>query len=308
MPHAHAELVEVGPRDGFQAIASLIPTETKIALIRRLHAAGLRRIEAAAFVSEKALPQMADAAAILAAARELKDLDVQVLTPNRRYAERALAAGADHVGFVLSVSEKHNLNNVRLTSNQSAAEYLKVLDALPEGIKVRLNVATAFDCPFEGAVAPERTLERIGPLVEARPDAEIALCDTTGRVTPDRVAALFTAAMAQSAATGGWVFHGHDTYGLGVANVLAAFGAGVRVFDASFGGLGGCPFAPGATGNVATEDVVWTFAQMGITTGVDLEALLSLAEDGAALPGAPAGGRVRAALRGTRCAGASLAA
>ena len=303
-----AVLVEVGLRDGFQAIGPLVPTDVKIDLLQRLYHTGLRRIEATAFVSEKALPQMADAASMLAAALELPDLDVQVLTPNRRYAERALEAGADHIAFVLSVSEAHNVNNVRLTPAQSAKEYLQLVQTLPSRIKVRLNVATAFDCPFDGAVDPQATLALIAPLVEAGPEVEVALCDTTGRVTPDRVAALFAAAAAKLPGVASWVFHGHDTYGLGVANVLAAYASGVCVFDAAFAGLGGCPFAPGATGNVATEDVVWTLDRMGVSTGVDLQALLPIAQQGAALPGALPGGRVRAALSGAGCVAGRLAA
>ncbi len=302
-----ATIVEVGPRDGFQAIGPHIPTAAKTAFVRRLHAAGLHRIEATAFVSEKALPQMADAAEVLAGTRDLPGLDAQVLVPNRRYCERALQAGAAHVAFVLSVSDKHNRNNVRCSPAQSAEEYARLVAGLPVGVALRLNVATAFDCPFDGAVTAQATLALLGQLVPIRPDAEIALCDTTGRVTPDRVAGLFEAAATQFPQVAGWVFHGHDTYGLGAANALAAWSVGVRVFDASFGGLGGCPFAPGATGNVATEDLVWTFDRMGIATGVDLTALLPVATDGAALPGAVAGGRVRTALA-SACEPRSLAA
>ena len=289
-------IVEVGPRDGFQGIDAFIPTATKIDMITRLHGAGVRRIEATSFVSEKAMPQLADAAEVLSASQNLPDLDVQVLTPNLRYAEKAVAAGARHVAFVLSVSDKHNLNNVRRLPADSAAEYATLSRAIDPQIKMRLNLATAFDCPFDGDIAPERTLALLEQLVDSRAGAEVALCDTTGRVTPDRVRALFERAMAQFPMVSGWAFHGHDTYGLGVANVLAAYEAGVRVFDASFAGLGGCPFAPGATGNVATEDVVWTFDHMGAPTGIDLTALIAVARDGAELPDACAGGRVRKAV------------
>jgi hydroxymethylglutaryl-CoA lyase len=183
---------------------------------------------------------------------------------------------------------------------ESVEEYARLIGSLPPGIRIRLNVATAFDCPFQGPVPAEATLELLAQLIPVRPDAEVALCDTTGRATPDRVTALFEAAQARFAQTARWAFHGHDTYGLGVANVLAAFQAGVRTFDAAFAGLGGCPFAPGATGNVATEDVVWTFDRLRVDTGVHLDMLLQAAEQGAALPGALYGGRVRDALRGAR--------
>jgi len=295
-------LIEVGPRDGFQPIGRLIPTDTKIDYIRRLYEAGVRRVEATAFVSDRAVPQLADAAEVLAGAKALPGLDVQVLVPNQRYCEKALEAGAENVAFVLSVSEKHNMNNVRRTPQDSVEEYRRLVEALPAGIALRLNLATSFDCPFDGAVAPDDVIALLDQLVPIRPDAEIALCDTTGRTTPRDVSELFARAIARFPNGPSWVFHGHDTYGLGVANVLAAYSAGVRAFDSSFAGLGGCPFAPGATGNVATEDVVWTFDKMGVSTGIDLDRLLDVAEDGATIPGALSGGRVRTALHSQRCA------
>ena len=249
-------IVDVGPRDGFQPITQLIPSATKIKVIERLYAAGIRRIEATAFVSETAVPQMADADTVLAAAQALPDLDVQVLVPNRRHAERALAAGATRLAFVLSVSEKHNMNNVRKLPAESVEEFARVVDLLPDGVAMRVNLATAFDCPFDGPVDPQRTLGIIEELAAIMPSAEICPCDTTGRVTPDHVGALFRDAKQRNPGVSDWAFHGHDTYGLGVANALAAIGAGVPVIDSSVGGLGGCPFAPGATGNVATEDLV----------------------------------------------------
>lgn len=288
-------IVEVGPRDGFQPIGPFIPTDRKIALIDQLYDAGIRRMEATAFVSPRAVPQMADAADLLMHVRTKPDFDVQVLVPSQRQAERALAADATHLAFVLSVSEAHNQSNVRRTPEESVADFRAIVDMLPPGIKLRVNLATSFDCPFDGPVAPDKTLALIEALLAIAPNAEIALCDTTGRVTPDRVAALFACA-AERFAGRRWAFHGHDTYGLGVANALAAYNVGVRVIDASFAGMGGCPFAPGATGNVATEDLVWTLDAMGITTGVDLARLLSAAGEATTLPGACVGGRVRDAL------------
>ena len=294
------QLVEVGPRDGFQPIEPFIPTKTKIALVQQLHRAGGRRMEVTAFVSARSVPQLADAETVLAAARALPGLDAQVLVPNRRFCERALQSGADHIAFVLSVSERHNLYYVRRTPAESAAEYLELLTSLPGEVRVRLNVATAFDCPFDGPLPAEQTLAILDRLVPARPDIEVALCDTTGRATPDRVQALFTDAVARYPATG-WAFHGHDTYGLGVANALAALHAGASALDASIAGLGGCPFAPGATGNVATEDLIWTLHEMGHHTGYDLGELLHGAELAAALPGASPGGRVRVARSASAC-------
>lgn len=295
-----AELVEVGPRDGFQSVAPFIPTARKIGIISALHAAGVQRIEVTSFVSPAALPQLADAAEVLAAAQAMPGLDAQVLVPTARHAMRAVKAGARHLAFVLSISERHNRGNVRRSPEESAQEYRQLVGGLPEGAKLRLNVATAFDCPHDGRIAPERTLALLETLADVAPQAEIALCDTTGRVTPRQVRLLFEAASARFPEVARWAFHAHDTYGLGAANVLSAWNAGVRVFDASVAGLGGCPFAPGATGNVATEDLVYMFDGMSVATGIDLGALVTAARDVATLPGVQVGGHVRQALESRR--------
>ncbi|MBK1660895.1 hydroxymethylglutaryl-CoA lyase [Paracraurococcus ruber] len=293
---ATVDLVEVAPRDGFQPIGPWIPTETKIATVRRLAAAGLRRIEIGSFVSASAIPQLRDAAALVEAAAAIPGLRPQVLVPTAKRAREAVAAGARFLVYVLSASEAHNWSNVRRPVAESAEDYARMLDALPADVAVRINLATAFDCPFDGRMAVPPVLDLIGRLAALRPDVEICLCDTTGRATPDHVAQLASAAAARCPDVAAWAYHAHDTYGLGLATTYAAYQAGIRVFDAAAGGLGGCPFAPGATGNVATEDVVWMFERMGIPTGVALDALLPIAADVAALPGASAGGRARAAL------------
>ena len=304
---AAVTIVEVGPRDGYQGIGPFIPTEIKIQQLERLYAAGLRRIEIGSFVSTSAVPQLRDTRDLLAACARLPGLDPQVLVPSERRGREAVEAGARRLVFVLSVSEAHNRNNVRRHPLESVGEYERLLAAVPPDVAIRLDVATAFDCPFTGRVPEAQTLDILERLIPLRRDAEIALCDTTGRVAPDHVESLFAACLERFPdAGGGWVFHGHDTYGLGLANAHAAFRRGVRVFDASFGGLGGCPFAPGATGNVATEDVVWMFERMGVATGIDLDALVSVARDAAMLPGAISGGRVRDALL-SRAAGGACA-
>lgn len=296
-PHAsRVEIVEVGPRDGFQGIGPFIPTETKIGFLRRLAAAGLTRIEVGSFVSATAVPQLRDAAEILAASAAIPGIVAQVLVPNERFGRQAIAAGSSFLAFVLSVSETHNRSNVRRHPLESVGEYRLLLDALPFGTAMRLNIATAFDCPFTGRIAEADTMALLEQVVPLRPDAEICLCDTTGQAVPDQVERLFAAAMSRFPEVGRWALHAHDTFGLGLANVHAAWRVGVRVFDASFAGLGGCPFAPGATGNVATEDVVWMFHRMGCETGIDLGALVPVACDGADLPGALPGGRVRLAM------------
>jgi hydroxymethylglutaryl-CoA lyase len=296
------DIVEVGPRDGFQSVASFIPTEIKISILSNLYKAGIRRVEATSFVGT-AVPQMADAKEVLAAVNTLPGMDAQVLTPTARYAECALAAGASHIAFVLSVSERHNLSNVRRTPATSVTEYAAIATSLPSTVKLRLNVATAFDCPYDGRVSPEATLDLLDQLVAIAPNAEIALCDTTGRATPGRVGELFTSCYARFPGVKSWAFHGHDTYGMGAANSLAAWRSGVTVLDASVAGLGGCPFAPGATGNVATEDLVWLFEDMGIASGISLGNLLEVATMVEALPDTQTGGRVRKAVAARRSRG-----
>ncbi|WP_340314927.1 hydroxymethylglutaryl-CoA lyase [Rhizorhabdus argentea] len=294
-------IVEVGPRDGFQSVDPFIPTPHKLELIEKLHAAGLRRMETTSFVSARAVPQFADAAEIVAFSNGLLGLDPQVLVPTARHAERALAAGATRLSAVLSVSEQHNMGNVRRTPMESVAEYADIIALLPAGASMRLNVATAFDCPHRGRIDPDAVLALLDHLVAVTGEVEIALCDTTGRADPAHVRTLFDAARYRFPEVSAWAFHAHDTYGLGTANVLAAWDVGIRVFDASVAGLGGCPFAPGATGNVATEDLVWMFERMGVETAIDLHMLVETAREVTELSGGQKGGRVRDAMMSRSC-------
>ncbi|MCM2502060.1 hydroxymethylglutaryl-CoA lyase [Aureimonas altamirensis] len=297
LPIHDVEIVEVGPRDGFQPIGPFIPTAQKLGFVEDAAKAGLRRIEIGSFVSAKAVPQLADTPELLRGVEGHERLLPQVLVPTSRRGEEALAAGAPMIAFVLSVSEAHNRNNVRQTPAESAEAYAALMQRTPATIPVRLNLATSFDCPFEGRVGPDAVLALLERLVPLRPDAEVCLCDTTGRAAPAEVRQLFAAARAAFPQVRHWALHAHDTYGRGVANVFAAFEEDVRVFDAAMGGLGGCPFAPGATGNVATEDLVSMFDRMGVASGVTLDALVPLANRAAALPGAQAGGQVRHVVR-----------
>ena len=203
------EIVEVAPRDGFQPIGPWIPTETKIAFLRRLVAAGLRRIEIGSFVSAAAVPQLRDTAELLAAASELPGLRPQVLVPTARRGRDAVAAGARFLVYVLSVSESHNRSNVRRSPAESAEDYARLLDGLPAGVEVRINLATAFDCPFEGRVPVGAAVDLIGRLVALRPDVEVCLCDTTGRATPDHVAQLSAASAASFPRVAAWAYHAH---------------------------------------------------------------------------------------------------
>ncbi len=285
------ELSEVAPRDGLQSIAAFVPTETKIALVRASYEAGLRRMEIGSFVSPKAIPQMADTAAVLQFAKQLEGLECTVLVPNRKGFDLAMAAGADRLGLFMSVTEGHNQANLNRSRADSLADLGAIVRDAPAGTRIRFNLSCAFHCPFEGVVPEQDALDLIEQVVALNPEMEIAICDTTGNASPDQVRRIFSHAVASWGTR--FAFHGHDTYGMGVANVVAAYEAGCRVFDAASGGIGGCPFAPGATGNVAMEDVVWMFRRMGVKTGVVWDKLLVAADMAAAVPGATPGGAMR---------------
>jgi hydroxymethylglutaryl-CoA lyase len=288
-------LSEVAPRDGLQSIGTFVPTETKIALVRASYEAGLRRMEIGSFVSPRAVPQMADTGEVLKAAKQLAGLECTTLVPNRRGFEAAVNAGADRLGLFMSVTEAHNKANVNRTREESFADLAAIVRDTPKGVKIRFNLSCTFHCPFEGVVPEQDALDFIARVVALDPDMEIALADTTGNASPDQVRRVFEQAQERwsSPTHPRFAFHGHDTYGMGVANVAAAYEAGCRVFDAASGGIGGCPFAPGATGNVAMEDVVWLFRRMGVETGVDFPKLLAAADLAAGIPGAVPGGAMR---------------
>jgi hydroxymethylglutaryl-CoA lyase len=291
---------EVAPRDGIQAIAApIVPTAQKVALIRALHAAGLRRMEVGAFVSPRAIPQMADSAEVLAEARSLPGLECAVLVPNRRGFDAALQHGAHRLGFFMSATEAHNQANLNRSRADSLAELSTLLREVPRGTPVRFNLSCVFHCPFEGVVPEAAALDLVERIVALDDSMEIGLADTTGNAAPDQVKRVLAHAIRLWGKR--FAFHGHDTYGMGVANVAAAYEAGCRMFDGAAGGIGGCPFAPGATGNVATEDVVWLFRRMGVATGIDWNGLLAAADMAAGLPGALPGGR----MRGVRAARAA---
>jgi hydroxymethylglutaryl-CoA lyase len=296
---AGVEIVEVAPRDGFQAEKALIPTETKVALVEQLGACGFPRLEIGSFVSPKAVPQMADTPEILKRARLPAGTRVMALVPNARGLGLALDAGVRDVNWVLSVTESHNRANV----NRSVEESLLDFAAAWEGVgrdkpRLRLSLSTCFDCPWEGRVPEEAVLRCVERVLAVAPDVEIAVSDTTGRAATNHVGSLF--ARLQAAYAGERVrfaFHGHDTYGLGVANAIEAWRQGVRVIDGAAGGLGGCPFAPGAAGNTASEDLVFAFEHMGVRTGVEFGRLLAAADRVAAIAPDQAGGKLRAVPR-----------
>lgn len=289
---SRVQIWEVAPRDGFQPVAPFIASATKIAAVRALAAAGLTHQEVSSFVSPRAIPQLADAADVFFAAKAIPGLVGCVLAPNRKGVELALAHGAHRIGLFMSVTESHNRSNVNRSVDASFADLSALVVEIGERAEIRFNLSCSFHCPFEGVVPEAKTLGMIDRVAALRPGMEIGVADTTGNAAPDQVGRVFQAAIARHGPR--FAYHGHDTYGLGLANVAAAYHAGVRVFDAAAGGIGGCPFAPGATGNVATEDVAWLFHRMGVETGIDLAKLLDAADTITRIDGVTPGGRVRA--------------
>jgi hydroxymethylglutaryl-CoA lyase len=276
-------LREVGPRDGLQNEAP-VPTAGKVALVDALSRTGVGRIEAVSFVHPKAIPSMADAAEVWSAVVRNADVRYSALVPNLRGAERALAAGFDEIEVVVSASDTHNRKNVNRSTEESLDDIAAILDlAHGRGATCQVIVSTAWGCPYEGDVPVERVLAVAGRALADGADT-LSYGDTTGMATPSRVTRLVgeTRTAFPDASLN---LHFHNTRGTGLANVLAALQLGVSDFDASVGGLGGCPYAPGATGNIATEELVHMVEDMGVATGVDLEAMIEVAAQAEVLVG-----------------------
>lgn len=292
------EIVEVAPRDGFQSIREPLPTDEKIRCIQALVEAGITRLEIGSFVSPKAIPQMADTGELVAAFADQPALRLSALVPNLKGAVLALSHGIREVVYVVSVSETHNRRNVRRSVDESLADLGRVIERLREtdGTRLRLDLGTSFDCPFEGTIGWHQVDRVLGEALELAGELplEVALCDTTGRATPYQVADHVTHLRERHAGPGlDWGFHGHDTYGMGVANALFALHHGATAVDTACAGLGGCPFAPGATGNTATEDLLYALQGGGVATGIDLPRLLEAADHIAALPGGQTASHLR---------------
>lgn len=282
-------VTEVGTRDGFQAEAQFIPTDTKIRLINELIAAGVPRLEFSSFVSPRAIPQLADVVEVLEGVQRDSGSTLAALVPNERGAARAAAAGVDEMVTFVSASESHNLKNVNRTIGESLKGFDEVARiASIDGVPVHGAIATAFGCPFEGDV-PVTSLERIARHYRDLGFVGISLGDTTGMATPllvKRAVRHLRDTLPDLHVT----LHFHNTRGVGLANVMAGLSEGIDGYEASFAGIGGCPFAPGATGNICTEDLVYLLHEMGIETGIDLERLCAIARDvetvvGRTLPG-----------------------
>jgi hydroxymethylglutaryl-CoA lyase len=284
---------EVGPRDGFQNEPETIPTAEKLRLVDLLSGTGLRRIEATSFVRPEAIPQLSDAEEVLAGMQRREGVAVSVLIPNERGLERALALRErfDEINVFVSASETHNRKNVNRTIEESLAGLERtVVTARAEGLRCEGVISVSFGCPYEGEVPPGRVFE-IGERLVAAGCEEIGFGDTTGMANPRQVNEFFAAARERLAGTE-LTAHFHNTRGQGLANVLAALEQGVESFESSFGELGGCPVPPGATGNVATEDVVSMLDEMGVETGIDLPALVAASRAAQEVLGRPLGSHV----------------
>lgn len=269
---------EVGTRDGIQSLGAFIDTARKVELLEALSETGLRRIEATSFVNPKAVPQMADAAEVMARVCRRPGVKYEALVPNMRGAQDALAARIDAVLVVLMASEAFNLKNVRMSVADSLAQASSIkafCDA--GGVSCIGAIGTAFGCPYEGEIPQSRVFDLTSRLLELG-FTEVTLADTTGMANPLQVERMVSAVLEQYADRAAFALHFHNTRGMGLANVVAGVRAGVTCFDASVAGIGGCPFAPQAAGNISTEDTVHMLHEMGYSTGVDLERLISVAQ------------------------------
>jgi len=275
----HVVIREMGLRDGLQSVATIVPTDAKRAWIRAAYEAGQREIEVGSFVPAHLLPQLADTAEVLAYAQTLPGLKATVLVPNLKGAERALAADAEGLLVPLSASHAHSLANLRKAPDDVVAEIARIRaarDAAGARTRIEVGMSTAFGCTIQGHVDPAEVVRLVQAVLDAGVDT-VSLADTVGYADPAMVADLFERVLAVA---GDRLIcgHFHDTRGLALANICAAMQLGITRFDASIGGIGGCPHAPGASGNVATEDLAYLLASMGVQTGLDIDRLLALRE------------------------------
>jgi isopropylmalate/homocitrate/citramalate synthase len=295
-PALHVTVVEVGPRDGLQNEAALVPASAKVAFIEALASAGLSVVEATAFVSPRAIPQLADGEEVFRAVRKREGVRYPVLVPNEKGMDRAEAAGARDIAVFTAASETFNLRNTNASIEESFTRFAPVLArARRAGIRVRGYVSCAFGCPYEGRVRPELVAAVAARLHEAGCD-EISIGDTIGVGVPTQVPEVVGRTVEAGVPLLALALHFHDTRGTALANVAEGLRAGVRTFDASAGGLGGCPYAPGAAGNVATEDLLYLLHGMGFETGVSLDAVAEASRALSSVTGKSPASRVFAAL------------
>lgn len=294
LPHK-VKIVDVGPRDGLQNEPGKVPAAVKIELIERLADAGLPVIEAAAFVSPKWVPQMADSAAVMTGIRRRPGVVYPVLVPNRKGLEAAIAAGVDEVVVFSAATESFSRRNTNCSIDEGLARFADVcVEAIAHGLKVRGDISVCLGCPYEGDVDPQAVV-RVARALDAMGCYEITICDTIGTGTPGQARAVFDAVM-EHIPTRRLAGHFHDTYGQALANIYVALECGIATFDSSVAGLGGCPYAKGATGNVATEDVLYMLNGLGIETGVDLDKLIAAGQFICDALGRPTNSRAARAL------------
>jgi len=267
---------DVATRDGFQIEPNFIPTEDKIALIDRLSETGLAKIEVTSFTSPKAIPNLRDAEEVMRGIRRVPGVEYTVLVPNVKGCERALSCDVDEINLVMSASDTHGMANLRMTPEQSLIQFREIIEVTRgSGVFINASLSTTFGCPFEGEVLEPRVYDLVQRLLDIGVQG-ITLCDTTGMADPAQVERICREAL-NNWPEAVFTAHFHNTRGMGLANALAALNAGIDRFDASLGGLGGCPYAPGASGNICTEDLVHMFQRMGLDTRVDLDKLLQCA-------------------------------
>jgi len=289
-PRPRVAITEVGTRDGFQSEREFIPTAVKAQVIDALIGAGVRRFEATSFVSPRAVPQLADAQEVISLLERRNEAHIAALVPNARGAERALAAGVDEAVCFVSASETHNRANLNASIDESLAHVAEVAGLVRGTLALRGAVACAFGCPFEGEV-PVAAAMRVVDGYMAQGFAAVTLGDTTGMATPVSVARLIEALRTRYPELA-VALHFHNTRGIGLANVMVGLDLGVLAYESSIAGLGGCPFAPGATGNVCTEDLVYLLEESGFDTGIDLAALIEVARRVESVIGRPLPGQV----------------
>lgn len=268
-------IVEVGPRDGWQNLSEFIPTEQKIVLVNALSACGFSEIEVSSFVSPRAIPQLRDANQVFAAIDRVPGTLYSALVPNQRGLQQALAAGVDKVAFFISASETHNRENIGQSIAETLAAIKAMLQMVPPSVPVRVSISNVFGCPYEGNVSVNRVADLLEKII-AWGVAEITLCDTWGVATPGQIFSLLQYLDDQDIKSD-FGLHLHDSSGRALAGVIAGLQWGITRFDTALGGLGGCPFAPGAAGNLATEDLVFCLEEMGIKTGISQDLLLQAA-------------------------------
>lgn len=294
------QIFEVSPRDGLQNEATFVATEDKVAHIERLVAAGVKDIEVTSFVRPRWIPALADAEAVVERLPMVEGVRYWGLVPNQRGFDRARSSGISNICTFLSSSETHNAKNVNRTINESVSAVSRVIrSAADEGLGVRAYISTVFGCPYEGDVSVEAPLRIAQSMFDAGADV-VVLGDTTGMALPEQVRRVLGRFADAGVDLGRVALHAHDTRGTALVNVFAAYQAGIRRFDGSVGGIGGCPYAPGASGNAATEDLVYLFHGLGLSTGVDLDELAATATEMEALLGRALPGRFLAWWKGQR--------